>query len=486
MNISKPFHCKNLTFRYGEHMPAVLENCTLSFKPDSITLVTGASGSGKSTLCSVMAGIYPNYGGELESGEVLLGEDNIHHISSQRRAQLVGVLFQNPALQFCTETVESELIFCMENIALPADEIESRLVLVLKQIGMSAFRHRKLHSLSGGEKQKISLACVLSLRPDWILLDEPFANLDDKSAADIRNLLVSLKEIYNFSVVVVDHELELWLPVADEIIVLEQKGKLKKYSISKAACLPKQPMIKPIFADSSNQEPAALAPSLSISNLAVSYGESPVLNCVNAVFYPKNVYVITGRSGSGKSTLLKAVQGIIPYSGEIRCAKNKPKGVSRFFKNTPPSVGFVFQNPQDQFVAYTVLDEILASLKYSGNSIEENLLTAETGLNKIGLWRYRNLSPYMLSQGQQRRLAVLTMLYGNYDVLVCDEPTYAQDSVSKKATLDLLVQNVFSKGQTLVLITHDLALVEAYADTAFLLEGGKLYPWGERLYANKS
>ncbi len=100
------------------------------------------------------------------------------------RCALVGMLFQNPELQFCMDTVENELFFCLENRRVPRAEMEERLSAALDFCGIAHLRRRPLRSpVRRGEKQRAALACLAALRPAWVLLDEPFANLDDQTAA---------------------------------------------------------------------------------------------------------------------------------------------------------------------------------------------------------------------------------------------------------------------------------------------------------------
>ena len=136
--------------------------------------------------------------------------------------------------------------------------------------------------------------------------------------------------------------------------------------------------------------------------------------------------------------------------------------------------GGVTQSPQDQFVADTVLDEVTVSLRHSAGA-GDPAAGAEEVLRRIQLWRFRRLSPYMLSQGQQRRLGVAALLAYDCQVLVCDEPTYAQDRGRTAAIMDALQREVVERGLTLILSTHDRALAQDYADILYELKEGSLY-----------
>lgn len=167
---------ERVTFRYLEQSKRpVLDEVSASFDRSRITVLTGPSGCGKSTLLYLAAGIYPQNAGFLQGGTVRVEGQEPAALGPGERCALVGMLFQNPELQFCMDTVENELFFCLENRRVPRAEMEERLSAALDFCGIAHLRRRPLRSLSGGEKQRAALACLAALRPAWVLLDEPFA-----------------------------------------------------------------------------------------------------------------------------------------------------------------------------------------------------------------------------------------------------------------------------------------------------------------------
>ena len=159
------------------------------------------------------------------------------------------------------------------------------------------------------------------------------------------------------------------------------------------------------------------------------------------------------------------------YQGSILVEGRELRRVPR--RELGGRMGFVFQSPQDQFVCDTVLEEITLSLKSAGEGdVEER---ARRVLREIGLWRHRLLSPYMLSQGQQRRLGVAALLAYRCPLLVCDEPTYAQDRNNVLAVMDELQRRVVREGLTLIFSTHDRLLAAGYADHIYEMKGGQLH-----------
>ena len=139
--------------------------------------------------------------------------------------------------------------------------------------------------------------------------------------------------------------------------------------------------------------------------------------------------------------------------------------------------GLVFQNPRFQFLSTSVKEEILVTLRAARGKAEETALGEEADglLEEFGLLEWKEMSPYALSQGQQRRLALLSMLAGDCPVLLLDEPTYAQDERSTRFILDLLEKKI-SEGLTVIMATHDLELAAAWAGQILLLKDGSLKP----------
>lgn len=166
---------------------------------------------------------------------------------------------------------------------------------------------------------------------------------------------------------------------------------------------------------------------------------------------------LVGACGSGKSTLLGALAGEFSHTGKLEV-----KG----------SIGLVFQNPRLQFLALTVSEEVLVTLHAAEPDAAEDELSARVPglLAEFGLDGLAERSPYEISQGQQRRLAMLSMLADSADVLLLDEPTYAQDERSTCRMLDVLMERV-AAGLTVVVATHDLALARVIANQVLLVGG---------------
>lgn len=463
---------EQLSFAYGEDRKDTISQFDAEFQTDRITVLTGPSGCGKSTLLYLAAGIYPHNAGLLRSGKVTIDGQNPAALPPQQRCALVGMMFQNPELQFCMDTVRNELIFCLENIQTPIEYMEEKIHAALNFCEILHLEHRTLQSLSGGERQKVMLACLSALNPKWLLLDEPFANIDEESACSIAQKLQEMHAQLGTGILVVDHRLDYWLGIADSIRIFSDghlldespdpqrpdSAQLERLGVI-APGVPYHPQLSPC-------SPGETA--LVLQNLRLKHGENEILKGVNAVFRRGCIYAVVGKSGCGKSSLFGALSGLYPYEGAVLLMG---KNIRSLKKRDIGTIGFVTQSPQDQFVGGTVHQEILLSLRGQSNASEES----KAILQRIKLWAYRDVSPYILSQGQQRRLGVAALLSYPCRVLICDEPTYAQDRANTLELMQGLCTAAREQNIALIFSTHDRRLAESYADEIFELKGGVLH-----------
>jgi energy-coupling factor transport system ATP-binding protein len=467
---------KDIDFTYDEERKSILKDFSAEFEQDKITILTGVSGCGKSTLLYLAAGLYPHNGGILRSGLILVEGNDPEKLTPYERCRMVGMMFQNPRLQFCMDTVKNELVFCLENLREDPDTMDERIDEALQFCGIVHLKERKISTLSGGECQKVMLACIILGRPKWLLLDEPFANIDNASARDIATKLAEWKRTSQVGILVVDHRLDNWLAVADEIRIMENgqilPEKILMHSLD-AGQLESHGIIVPGRSYPAGESQYEMGePVLELVDVSVHYGKGKekkeILSNVNATFCSKGIYAILGESGCGKSSLFHAMSGVIPSSGKMLL---RGVDIKKKWKKTEGHIGFVTQNPQDQFVGGNVRDEIELSLK--GRPDKAGI--SKEILQNIRLWRYREVSPYLLSQGQQRRLGVAALMAYDCIALICDEPTYAQDRNSTIAIMDAICRQARECGAVVIFSTHDPQLAKDYADVIYRLEGGKLY-----------
>ncbi len=214
-----PLEIKNLSFRYDQEGKNILNSLSLKINSSKITAITGPSGSGKSTLCYCIMGIIPHiYQGVLE-GDVLIYGRPVSEMKVSEIAVNAGIIFQDPDTQLFSPEVEDDIAFGPENLCLDRKEIDRRIVESLEMTGMQKYRFSSPDRLSGGQKQLIAIASVLSLNPGIIIFDEAMSQLDESSSARVKAIMRELKE-NGRAVVAVENELKN-LEMADSIYFLE-------------------------------------------------------------------------------------------------------------------------------------------------------------------------------------------------------------------------------------------------------------------------
>jgi len=449
----------NLTFKYHQNSPEnVIQNLTIDIPNGKTTLLVGKSGCGKSTLAYLLAGLYPENGGFVSSGVVTCDGVNINELTPgipsamasnhsrahgeavayqlptkskilrqqcKSRVSYVSMMFQNPDLQFCMQTLKQELYFCLENIGVPEREFETTAKKTAGALGIGQLLDRNFNTMSGGEKQKCALACIFALGSKYVILDEAFANIDTKSAREIIQLIQNM----DVTVLAIEHHIELWDGAYDEIVSLD-------------GLKPKIFDTKPLI-----HEPGEVI--LEMAALDVNGIKYP-----DMTFRKGGIYAIVGASGSGKTTLFKTLIRQNKYVGKIKLGGRELKKIRK--RVLYSKCGIVFQNPANQFLSLTVYDEILFSINrwYKKQSADWKADKVTELLALFKLEKHKNYSPYMLSQGQQRRLAVLAMIAGAQEVLLLDEPTYGQDYENMKIMMELLLEKAKS-GLTIIFSTHN-------------------------------
>lgn len=490
MSADLALELEDVVFRYQEKgRRNILDHTSLTIPAGTLTVLMGGSGCGKSTLAAVAAGLYPENGGFLERGIIRLYGQDLKTLDPQKRAAYLTVLFQNPDLQFCMNTLREEMRFCLENICIPAGKMDERIEQAAAELGIAPLLDQSLSTLSGGEKQKAALSCLYVMETRCILLDESFANLDHEAAIQLLEMLLRMKASGR-TILAIDHRADLWLEAADEIILLEEGGRVAARSIN-CKNLPEHRADFErlgLFYPGSRSErtvarPAEGKPLLQFRGVSIRKGlpirrkwgrpvyDAPFLvQNTDADFPAGCMTAVLGSSGTGKTTTFLSVLRQHPYTGQILFQGRDIEKMK--LKELYRHIGIVFQNPANQFVTQNVEDEVCVGLRLwePGLSDEACRQRAEELLDRYGLKRQRRYSPYMLSQGQQRRLAVLSVLAGGQELLLLDEPTYGQDSRSVNAIMEHLREKVEQEGLTVIFITHDTELAAAWADKIYRLE----------------
>jgi energy-coupling factor transport system ATP-binding protein len=220
LNHEKLIEVNDLTFRYKEDMPPILDHVNLDVYAGEWLAIIGHNGSGKSTLAKCLNGLLAP-----ESGTIRVGgfdtsnEDALWEIRRQ-----VGMVFQNPDNQFVGTSVRDDVAFGMENHGIPREEMIKRIDEALKLVNMEGTEEREPHRLSGGQKQRVAIAGIIALQPSIIVLDEATSMLDPKGKSDVLRIMHDLNKNKGITVISITHDLDE-AATADRIIVMEH-GKM--------------------------------------------------------------------------------------------------------------------------------------------------------------------------------------------------------------------------------------------------------------------
>ncbi|WP_077623990.1 energy-coupling factor ABC transporter ATP-binding protein [Sediminibacillus massiliensis] len=210
---------RNVSFRYGENQPWVLENVSFQIASDEWVAIIGHNGSGKSTIAKLMNGLLFAQEGEILVDGLPVNENTIWEVRKK-----VGMVFQNPDNQFVGTTVRDDVAFGLENRGVQREEMLKRMEESLNAVGMKEYALHEPHRLSGGQKQRVAIASVMAISPDVIILDEATAMLDPKGRQEIMKTVQSVKKQKNLALVTITHDLNEVVQ-AERVIVMNQ-GKL--------------------------------------------------------------------------------------------------------------------------------------------------------------------------------------------------------------------------------------------------------------------
>ena len=212
----KAIEFENVTFRYEEDSPFVIQKLNFSVEEGEFVAVLGHNGSGKSTLARLSNGLLVPDAGAVRVFGVTLSDETMFEARKN-----VGVVFQNPDNQTVATIVEDDVAFGAENVGLAREEIGSRIDFALRAVGMQDYRNATVARLSGGQKQRVAIAGVLALKPRVVILDESTAMLDPRGRREIVDVVTRLNKEEGITVVLITHFMEEAL-LADRAVVMNR------------------------------------------------------------------------------------------------------------------------------------------------------------------------------------------------------------------------------------------------------------------------
>jgi energy-coupling factor transport system ATP-binding protein len=517
---------ENVSYTHWNQDTPTLKEVTLEIRPCTINVLVGPGGSGKSTLCSLFNGEIPHLlDGKME-GRVVVGGLDTRQTAVRHLAECAGHMLQDPETMFATLYVEDEIAFGPENLCLEVGEIRQRVERLLEEIQLTPQRRNLVWNLSGGQIQKLGLATILAMNPRMVVLDEPTANLDPLATRQVYEQVLKLRA-QGITVLLVTRELDdFLLASADQLLVLKEGRLLAagpvqavldlhgsqldqmgiwlpetvEIGLSVVERLNLQSARLPISVDETlaflgshrllpavlgnptgdhTSQPEERQVLVSGRDLSYTYANGyTALKGISFDIFAGEMLAIVGRNGAGKSTLARLLTGLLKMQSGALDLFGKP---ARSWKveQLAERISLVFQNPEHQFLTDTAYDEIAYSLLARGMEHElQARPLVEEWLERLQLTPFARTHPFALSAGMKRRLGVATMLVCHPQVLLVDEPTYGQDKEMTR-TLMVIMEEIRAQGVSVVMITHDMRLVQEYAQRVWVMADGQIIYTGD-------
>ena len=506
---------KNFSFQYRAQKKPTLQDINLDIYPGERVLIAGPSGSGKSTLAACINGLNPFSNPGECTGTLMVDGVDAPHSSIFDLAGHVGTVLQDPDGQFIGLTVGEDIAFSLENNCTPQPEMKESVQHAAELVGIENHLGFAPHELSGGQKQRVSLAGVMVDDVKILLFDEPLANLDPATGKQAIELIDTIQQKTDTTVLIIEHRLEdvLWRNV--DRIVLVNEGRIladmRPDDLLSGSLLAENGIREPLYltamryagiAVTPEKHPAhidsvvldkadtarlhswfqaeplpapkpAPEPLLEVRDLCFGYNKGQhTLQNVSFSIGKGEMVSIVGRNGAGKSTLSKLICGFETQdSGEIYLNGKdlKDENIRRRAKH----IGYVMQNPNQMISKTMIYDEVAMALQGSGLTEEQIQEKVEDTLKVCGLYPFRKWPVSALSFGQKKRVTIASVLVQDPELILLDEPTAGQDFRHYTDIMEFL-QGLNTRGVTVVMITHDMHLMLEYTPRALVFCDGQL------------
>ncbi len=501
-----------------------IDEVNIDIEPGQFIAILGHNGSGKSTLAKQMNAILtPTEGTMWVDGKDTRVEANVWDVR-----QTAGMVFQNPDNQIIGTVVEEDVGFGPENLGVPTEEIWKRVEESLSAVGMIEYRHHSPNKLSGGQKQRVAIAGVVAMRPKCIVLDEPTAMLDPNGRQEVLRTIEELRKREKVTVILITHYMEEVVG-ADRVIVMDkghvvlegtarevfsQIELLKEYRLDVpqvtllahelrkkgypipqgilttdellavlSECKKTDVKTQVLASETKNVLQNVEEPLLKVDHINYVYSpgnafEKHALKDISLDIYEGEFIGIIGHTGSGKSTLIQHLNGLIKATdGAIFYKGENIYGEKYNLRELRNNVGLVFQYPEHQLFETDVLADVCFGPKNQGLSQEECKERAIDALKLVGLpEKYYAVSPFDLSGGQKRRVAIAGVLAMKPKVLVLDEPTAGLDPKGRDEILEQIAYLQREGNLTVVLVSHSMEDIAKYVDRIVVMNrGSKMY-----------
>ncbi len=491
---------EHLKYRYPHTEKLALNDLNFTIEKGEFIGILGENGAGKSTLSQAFIGLVPEFYKGAYGGRVLIDGTESGKTPVSELCRRVGLVFQNPFNQLsgAKDTVYEEIGFGLQNLGVPREEMIKRIENVLKLLDIAEYKDRNPFDLSGGQMQRVALASILVMQPEVVILDEPTSQLDPQGSEEVFRAVDALAKT-GITIIMIEQKMEKLAAYCDRILLLHQgrqidfdtpekifgREDLESYGIQAPAftricrkldiknpdgtwpvtleevCkLEGQDKENLLFSGKVRRKERESGTKESggkfflLKELSFHYTEgTEIIKNLNLELDGRPTAII-GQNGAGKTTLVKLLKGLLkPISGEI-CFRGE-NTASRTVAQAAGTVGYVFQNPDDQIFKYNVLEEVMFGPLNIGMSEKEARQHAKEALKIVGLEGTEEKNPYDLELYERKMVAIASVLAMDTDVLILDEPTIAQDFRGKEI-IRRVIRNLKEQGKLVIAVLHDM------------------------------
>lgn len=496
----------SVSFKSPSGQIDVTRGFNLSLEKGGTVGIVGESGSGKTLSMLAMTRLLPAQA-FVSSGSIRLADIDLLDLDSARFHQQISgrrlsMIFQepmtalNPVYSIGRQLMETMMVHeGMGRSAAYARALEmlDAVKMPLPRLRMNQFPHQ----LSGGQRQRIMIAMALMNNPDVLVADEPTTALDVTVQDEIIQLLVELQHQLGMAMIFISHDLGVVSRVSEDVLVMRkgeivETGKTESvlsapthsYTKGLLECLWRLEEKKPGIAANS---PDVI---LNVKEISKTYkvraGMLKKSRTVEALkptsfsVYAGETLAIVGESGSGKSTIAKIINGLITSDhGQVMIGKIPIDKIST--TDRARLIQPIFQDPFSTLNPSHTIGQIVARPLLIHKTVKPEAIDAKVleTLRKVGLAaEYIHRFPGQLSGGQRQRVAIARAIILQPRILICDEPTSALDVSIQAQILDLLCSLQTELNVTLVVISHDMAVVGYLADRVLIMLDGELIESG--------
>lgn len=451
-------------------------------------------------------------GGKL-NGKIQVNGVTVENDSFLERSNRVGTVLQDTDDQFIGLTAAEDIAFILENNAVPQSQMQQAVAQRAKEVNMFNHLDKRPQDLSGGQKQRVALGGVLVHPSSILVFDEPLANLDPKAGQETLEIIESIHQSGDKTILIVEHRLEETLDETFYRVILFEEGKIianiKPDQLLQSDTLSKAGIREPLYITalkyanvplnqinhlanihtlnssqiinelnqwiaqdvSDNEIDYALEPILNLTDVSSSIGNYQILNNISTTLYEGEMLSIIGHNGAGKSSLAKAICGFLEVKGTMQFKQQNLNKMS--ISERAQKIGYVMQNPNHMISQKMIFDEVALGLRLRHLDEEKITNIVHNVLKVCGLYPFRNWPISALSYGQKKRVTIASILALDPSIIILDEPTAGQDLRHYTEMMEFL-KELNEAGKTIIIITHDMHLMTEYTNRSLVLSHGTI------------